>query len=226
MSKQTYGPHIITNGLTLFIDPANDICYPKTGNQIFDLSKTKYVGSLVNSPSYSLDGNGTFLISKLSQQYINFDNVYDFSVTNEFTLSIWLKSSVENWEDTGWMISKRLQFIIHPLSGTKTVQFYVNHSNTSWAAVSYTPAVINVYNQYVFSYKDGNIDIYLNSQKVSSSSTVWTPLSTDGGSLTIGRDDGQSRYGSGYIGPTMIYNRKLTDEEVNNNYTCFKGRFL
>ena len=33
-----YGPQVVTDGLTCYIDPYNITCYPESGNILYDLS--------------------------------------------------------------------------------------------------------------------------------------------------------------------------------------------
>jgi hypothetical protein len=41
----------------------------------------------------------------------------------------------------------------------------------------------------------------------------------------VGRDDGMSRYGNGYIYNVARYNRALSASEILQNYNALKGRF-
>ena len=52
-----YSPKIITNGLVLSLDAANNKSYPRSGTTWSDLSGNNNTGTLTNGPTFS-DSNG------------------------------------------------------------------------------------------------------------------------------------------------------------------------
>jgi hypothetical protein len=217
-----YNPGIVTDGLVLYLDAANRKSYPGTGLTCANLLPFAD-GSLLNGVTYSSNNGGTFVFDG-TDDYINVPNLFDFSTTNEITASVWAKSNTENWDDTGMLVSKRDQFIIHPEVSSKIVTYYVRVSTPGWASISVTPSNITIYNNYAFTYNKGDFRIFLNGNQVGNN-TVLATLNSDTGATTIGNDDGISRYLNGEISLVQIYNKVLSPEQVKQNFNALRGRF-
>ena len=218
----SHNPRIVTDGLVLCLDAANPKSYPGSGTTWYDLSGNGNDGTLVNGVEFDSTNNGSFTFDG-SNQYVNVSSFYDFSTTNRITAFAWVKSSASSWNDTGWILSKRNQFIIHPDSGSKNVDFYVNDGG--WNKVEYAPNAVNIWNHYCLYYDQSNLKAFVNGEEVASMS-LNTSLTSDSGSLAIGRDDGSSsRYGAGNISNVQIYNRALSASEIQQNFQALRGRY-
>lgn len=71
----SFSPKIVTDGLVLYYDAANPSSYPGSGNVIYDLSRNRNNGTLINSPSYDTT-NGGSLIFDGTNDYIQFTSTY------------------------------------------------------------------------------------------------------------------------------------------------------
>lgn len=71
----SFSPRIVTDGLTLYYDASNPTSYPGSGNVIYDLSRNRNNGTLINSPSYD-STNGGALIFDGTNDYIQFTSTY------------------------------------------------------------------------------------------------------------------------------------------------------
>lgn len=217
-----YGPKVATAGLVLCLDAANNKSYPGTGATWFDLCGNTNA-SLVASPTFASTFCGEFILNG-SSQYASVSSVYNFATSNQLTAMVWAKSAVANWNDFGFIISRRDQFIIHPNPGTKDVACYVNTTTGGWQAVSFTPSSITVYNHYCMTYNAGALITYLNGVYASNNS-VGTTLTSDTGVVEIGKDDTLPRYLNGNIASAQLYNRALSPSEILENYNASKTRF-
>lgn len=216
-------PYVVSDSsLVLSLDAANPKSYIGSGTNWVDLSGNTNA-TLVNSPTFSSDALGSFVLNG-SSQYATVSNVYNFSTSNQLTAMIWAKSAVSTWNDYGFLISKRDQFIIHPNVSSKDVACYVNTTTGGWQAVSFTPSSITVYNQYCMTYNAGTLITYLNGV-YASNNNVGATLASDTGVVEIGKDDTLSRYLNGSISSVLLYNRALSATEILSNYNTTRTRF-
>jgi hypothetical protein len=216
------GPKITTDGLILFLDAANPKSYIGSGTNWVDLVGNTNA-TLVGTPTFSSAALGSFTLNG-SSQYATVSNVYNFATSNQLTAMVWAKSAVANWNDFGFIISRRDQFIIHPNAGAKDVACYVNTTTGGWQAVSFTPSSITVYNNYCMTYNAGTLITYLNGV-YASNNNVGATLTSDTGVVEIGKDDGLSRYLNGSISSVILYNRALSASEILNNYNATRAKF-
>jgi hypothetical protein len=89
--SNNYGPRIVTDGLVLCLDAADQNSYAGSGSTWYDLSGNNNHFTLNNSPTYSFEGGGNII----------FDGTND-----EAELSSW-----------SWPSTCSISFFIYPLSG-------------------------------------------------------------------------------------------------------------
>ena len=217
-----YSPNIVRSGLVFAVDAADRNSYPTTGTIWYDLSGRVKNGDLTNGPTFS-SANGGCIVLDGANDYVNVPNVYDFSISNAVTVEIWAKSTPELWNDYGFLVSKRDQFIIHPNAGSKDVQFYVN-TPSGWQSTGVTLTSITEFTCYTLTYNAGVISAYINAS-FRNSAAVGATLTSDTGDTTIGKDDFLSRYLYGSVASTRLYNRALSQAEITQNYNAVKSRF-
>jgi hypothetical protein len=217
-----YSPLVVTDGLVMYLDAGNTKSYPGAGTAWTDISRTNNNGILTNGPTFNSVNGGSIVFDGVDD-YVNIPNVYDFSISNAVTVEIWAKSTPTLWNDYGFLVSKRDQFIIHPNSGTKDVNFYVNTAN-GWESTGVTLTSITVFTCYTLTYSTGVISAYINAS-LRNSASVGATLTSDTGATTIGKDDFISRYFYGSVALTRLYNRALSQAEITQNYNATKTRF-
>ena len=91
-----YSPKIITNGLVLSLDAANNKSYPRSGTTWTDLSGNSNTGTLTNGPSFN-DGNQGSIVFDGTDDYVNIP--YNSGlIPNNLTLSAWInRTAVVNY---------------------------------------------------------------------------------------------------------------------------------
>jgi hypothetical protein len=215
----TYNPAIVTDGLVLCLDAANQRSYPKSGTTWSDLAGSND-GALVNGPTYtSMEAGG-----------ISFDGANDLCNISsnalnpsDGTICIWLKSSVDNkdiynshsgsWnQNTLWVQGSVLRFRIS--DGTKDP-----------GDVTYSGPIFNGIPKFICCQwtNGGERSLWVDSVKVGSlsSTKLFVPSST----WEIGYKSWQVGRFLGNIYSIHSYNRSLTADEVRQNYEATVGRF-
>lgn len=222
MSIQGNPYTIHDSSLVLSLDAANPKSYGGSGTVWYDLSGNGYNGTLTNTPTFTSSYCGGIVFNG-TNNYVAVNTMYNLATTNQLTAIIWAKSATSTWNDNGFLMSKRDQFIIHPNGGGTSVDCYTN-TNAGWQSTSFSVSNITTYNQYCMTYNAGTLVSYLNGLYANSRS-VGATLSSDVGELDIGKDDTYSRYFNGIVGLAQVYNRALSNVEILQNYNTLKSRF-
>ena len=218
-----YSPKIVTDGLVLCLDAANTKSFVSGSTTWNDLTKNLNNGSLINGPTYSGLNGGSF----------NFDGLDDLielpSITGltDFTISLWFQST--GLGGTGSVIYNSLigqssnRRILVSTQSSKAILVQMGGSNYQ----STTPCPFNVWNNVTYTYDSINdiAQLYVNNIKQTSqsnSSVTFNDVTFFLGSWSNPIADYAMK---GYISSFFMYNRKLSDDEVTNNYNTLRGRF-
>ena len=226
------GPDIVTDGLVLHLDAANNRSFVSGSTTWFDLSGNRNTGSLVNGPTYNSANNGTVVFDG-TDDYIDCGSSNLFVLGNNFTLDCWVYptqlGSVDGDEllslGTGatapyasygleWMNTGKFRFLL----GNTSDQFLSYLSNTT-----YSP---NIWYHVCETYNGATVILYVNAV-IENSVSVSTTIKYLANRLTIG----SWYYGigtnsiTGRIPVVKLYNRALSAKEIRQNYNASKGRY-
>jgi hypothetical protein len=216
-----YSPKIVTDGLVLALDAANNKSYPGSGTTWTDISRGGNNGILYNGPTFN-SGNGGNIVFDGVNDYAaipNFiGNLTTFSVSHFIYLNATqnTRTIFSNYGtgNNGWVTGIRDdQNNIFKFYLGNTVHLYSNTvlSNLTWYHIAIT-------------YDNGSPKIYINGNlDASSSSTLTTAASYYGND--VGRLGVGSQYFNGRISNLLIYSRALSTTEVLQNYNAVKTRF-
>jgi hypothetical protein len=216
------GVHIITDGLSLYLDAANPKSYISGSTSWNDLSRLSNNGVLVNGPTFNPDNNGSIVLDGIDD-YISLSN----TITNPiYTLDFWYKMGVNDGSygyfassgDNGFAISEGGTVV-----GLSYGEFYYYNGSVATRLGSSIPSLTEWNNvTSIIDTSSNNIKVYGNGSLISNNSI--SNLST---SVTnIGRYvSGNSHFLNGNLAPYKIYNRALSSTEVLQNYNTLKGRF-
>jgi hypothetical protein len=226
-----YSPKIVTSGLVLCLDAANNRSYVSGSTSWTDLSPSQKTGILTNGPTFNTGSGGN----------ITFDGVDDFidltfANPQAETVIVWAKSAVSAWNQHGWISSARRPngHIIHPEPSyvygpnSRQVTFYLlDQSSTYYNIGNTTPSNITIPHMYIISTNGSNSHkCYIDGTLISTSTTAITRTSSPTlQTWYLGRDDTAGRYGNGNIYCAYRYNRQLSDTEILQNYNAQKSRF-
>ena len=142
--------------------------------------------------------------------------------TDAITVSLWVKSMTENWNQHGWMIEKRDAYIIHPNQDTKNIAWPVCNGGCwnkpgGWRDGEVGPDDITEWHLYTttFDSATGEWNIYIDGVAESTMTIDTNPIDADDGPVFIGRDtccDG--RLGEAVIDEVAIFNVALSASEI------------
>jgi hypothetical protein len=222
-------PSIITDGLVLFLDASNPSSYPGSGTNWLDLSSSSINGTITNGPVFNSGNEG----------YFSFDGVNDgvslpgssALSLNRMTISCWNFSS--NYNQNGFMFEKttngsvNTQYSLFFNSGS--VMYYRTQGlSTVDLALTTTGNVNNnQWNNIVATFDGTNKRIYTNGiLRTTSSALTGTVTQNTTGQSFIGIYGNFAGYPfNGRISITQIYNRALSQDEINYNFTALRGRY-
>ena len=216
-----HSPKIVTDGLVTLLDAGNSKSYSGSGTTWKDLSPNKQDAIMNSSPAFTTsDGVACFDLDG-TDDYFEIAN--HINVSPAVTASCWVKSNTTNWNDTGWLMSKRNQFLLHPAINSKYFQWYVHPGGFQATSYNDTSFDITQWHNWTGTYEGTNLTVYRNGKQVATR-TVSGTLTSSTSSLYIGFDFG-TRFGDAKIAYCMVYNKALTAAEVKQNFEAMRGRF-
>lgn len=212
-------PNIVTNGLMLYLDAGNPASYPGTGTTWTDLSGNGNNGTLQNGVGFSSLNSGS----------LTFDGVNDWVSTNyngvtgqtARTVSVWFYPNIlQSRNLLGWGTQSNFQmWDILPFGANVGVHIY---NSGSEAGTAYSAAT---WQQITFTYTHPTIRSYMNA--------VYKNQYTNNGINTGSNEKfniGRGIYTNyahfnGRIAQVLVYNRELSQQEIQQNFDAVKGRF-
>ena len=225
---------IVTNGLVLNLDTAYYNSYPRTGTTWSDLSGSGNNGTLTNGPTYVVTG---------ASSSIQFDGVDDYISTStssgltqagntQFTVSFWVIKTASNKDAMigPWNESDRKGWFLQWFTDS-VVYFGITNggANYNYVNIGYTNNWYNIVGVFDGSQSTNqNIGkIYVNGvlQTTNNSVTMLTSVPTNLVELTIGKLTNYTSFTTGNISSTQIYNRALSESEIQQNFNALRGRF-
>jgi hypothetical protein len=229
-----YSPKIITNGLVLSLDAANNKSYPRSGTTWTDLSGNSNTGTLINGPTFS-NVNGGSISFDGTNDYVNIANSTILQVADTFTVCAWIYATtlaaryaifstrVNNpagcWQleigstGDGSLSTNRIAFTGVATWISETFDNVI--STNRWFHICLTK-VNNATTGGTF---------YINGAPVTNRQTNAYTISNNSDSKRIATSNGTSELFTGNISQTSLYNRSLTAAEVLQNYNATKSRF-
>jgi len=221
-----YG-RIVTDGLFLAIDVADENSYPDNGNSIFDISKNGRNMSLVNGATVT---NGVIVLDG-ANDYVNygFGTLFNWTAI-PYSICFWAKPTDFTYPAVVDLISAgNGHFRFQIGSGDIRSQFRTPGGSSS-SLVTYSVSISSDEWYYCAFTRSGNTHkAYLNGVLGNTNSTAHLGTSTTGMSvIRIGYSadyDASDRTFEGSVGPLTIYNKTLSDTEIQQNYNATKTRF-
>ena len=232
----SYNPAIVTDGLVLCLDAANQRSYPKSGTTWSDLAGSND-GTLTNGPTFdsankgsiSFDGSDDYVITSAPKPATNMSIsawVYPTNVT-----SSWQKILIFPYGNSSWTAPfYSYQMVLY--QNRIGVGFNVNNIyQTGHLQNGYETASNNTWYHITGTFDSGVIKLYINSvlkgtKDISGNGTsiVYQSARTD---AVLGTDAEYFIFESftGDVGGISIYNKTLTADEVRQNYEATVGRF-
>lgn len=246
------GENIVRNGLVLYLDAkyslpspvglattsASHPDYPFTW---YDMSGNGNDGELVNGVGIATS-NGGALSFDGSNDYVSIGYGKDLS-SSQISVSIWFNvTQIPTSGNVGKLIRNRTygwETLINPNGEINANLWISDSSNPSVISTGISTVTVNNWYNSTFTFgtsptspSSGELKLYVNGTTAGiTTSSVTTNDDTifynnTNMFVAIGRDaDASNSYFNGKIAIVQIYNRKLSDAEVLQNYNALKGRF-
>ena len=220
-----HSPKIVTDGLVLCLDAADPRSYPKSGTTWSDLAGSNH-GTMYNMDASNFDeSNRGGLVFDGTDEYVQVNQ----TLSTPFSICSFVKYSAPSKSLNTLINTNPHQVIgisLNRLSGGELHVYIGNGSG--WFGTpsinlgSNTMLIDQIYQVAFTSTGSGSV-LYLNGVQVAT--TNHSP-SGWGSYYYLGRIGvATGEYLRGTIYNTMIYNKSLTAEEVQQNYRATKGRF-
>ena len=224
-------PQPVTSGLVYYIDAGNVSSYSGTGSSINNIAGTAPGASTINnSPAFTSAGQSSYFTFNGSTQYILTDNLFSQSLSSNVTIECWVNTSADNGVvvteqgslpvNTGWHDSQ-----IEIVSGNLEVATWVY---TGGSGTLVGPVTRNVWQQYTLTQNATTTTGYINGSTTASTAHVRTFGAAElyyGIMLGDFTSLGDGSYLAGNWSILKVYNRALTQTEVQQNYNSLKGRY-
>jgi hypothetical protein len=211
---------IVTNGLVLNLDTAYYNSYPRTGTTWSDLSGSGNNGTLTNGPTYVVTG---------ASSSIQFDGVDDYVSISGLTLSTYSLNIAFNssLNDNDRRLIGSMTNAGGITSLTVSVGNVLNtlsvwQESSQWVAISEITTNTNYILSIVSDQVTNTTKCYLNGIFVK---TITNSISIN--SVGIGQPYRfvNGDYFSGKVYTCQMYNRALSESEIQQNFNALRGRF-
>ena len=224
VTKARYESLNVSEGLALSLDAGNFRSYPDTGTKWHDLSGNLRNGDLqsMNATNYYEADGGYFLFDG-SNDYVSFTN----SITlTSATFLVW--AYINTYTSTASYIFSRSTDVsgLNFRGGSQIGYTWNAASNTyGWQSGLYAPLGEWFMHAVTVSPTSATVYLFTDAGLTSSTNNV-SHGSTTMNAINIGRDSATSgRYVNGRISVAMIYDRALSQAEVQYVADTYKGRY-
>lgn len=200
-------------GVWMFEEGSGEIAKDSSGNELN--------GSLQGNPEW-VDGAFGMALALDGSTYVEVPG--HENPRDAITISIWVKSNTDSWNQHGWFVEKRNAFVLHPNQNTKVVAWALCNGGCwnkpgGWNDKSTGPDDITQWHMYTttFDSASGKWIIYIDAEVASEMDINQTPLDADTGPLFIGRDsccDG--RLGNALIDDVAIFSVALEQADIKS----------
>ena len=225
----SHSPQIITTGLVYCLDAANLKSYSGSGATWGDLA-TKNDATLQNSPSYNATNNGYLSFTSAGSKYATSATPGNLSTWTAETLVRFTASystKVSMVVGGAYDLVSKLNFTIGTNNASTNYNIAVGFFDGSWHNTTGVAYTTNTWVHITGTYDGATVKQFTNGSQVQSLSYAGTPAS--GGQIRINRrwDDVVS-VGNLFdtdIGVIRVYNRALSNTEIQQNFNATRGRY-
>lgn len=223
----THSAGIVTDGLVLCLDAGNLRSYPGTGTVWSDISKNGNDGTLTNGPTYS-SLNGGNIVFDGSNDYVVTPST-TFTANNDFVYEVVIKSDSTYQQGKGILANKTYWNTGHGaaishISNPQTIYGYVT-TNISHYDINSTVGPTYGWTHVVMRRNNNDLRFFINGQQKGTTRTIAGTITGESDKFWIGSVvDGLSSW-LGNISVVRVYNRALTQREIEQNFNSLRGRF-
>lgn len=221
------GPNVVRNGLLLYLDAANKRSYPGSGSTWYDLSGHNKHATLFNSPTFFNSYGGEIFFNG-SSQYASCPSGFA-----DFTAGITILAIVD--PDTINNNERIIDFsngapsdsLVMAMETPDKISNYFTQGTTYNGGIGgVSGAVADSPNIFTAISNGTNNFMYRNGTLIGQDTNSNLPLNVTRTINYIGRSPfGGDPYYTGAMYALLIYNRGLSQSEVQQNFHAFRGRF-
>ena len=216
------GPKIITSGCVLSLDAAERLSYPRTGTTWRDLSGNNNNGTLTNGPTFSAVNGGCIVFDGVDD-YVDVANASSLNASAQ-TINIWYNATTLPGR-SATIIGKHDSFGSFNGYNILTVNFAQIKPASGGTSVGDGVGIASVW--YFLTLKftiNSSATIYVNA--VNRGTGALGNFTMSSSPLLLGKSlDSFWSLFTGKIANVSIYNRELSDIEIQQNYNATKSRF-
>ena len=215
-----YSPKIVTDGLVLYLDAANNRSYPGSGTTWVDLSRGNNNGTLTNGPTFN-SANGGSIVFDGTNDFINCGNSANLQITVG-SIAAWVKTStpgnsfrsiIAKQSAWGLFIADNI-LVTYDWGNSSTRSTGINIADNTWKYVTLTFTE-------TLGTPSNNAIVYLNGNAV-----LTTTVKNSNQSVNVQiAEANASQFLNGNIAAASVYNRVLSQTEITQNYNATKTRF-
>ena len=230
-------PDIVTDSLSILIDPGFIPSYTQTGTTVYDLSYSGNNGTLINGVQFSDVNYGVFQFSAINSQYIYLpQNLYVPSGNPSFSVTIWFKTNqngvIFGQQDypTPNITSGYVPAIYVDSNGKlRTSCFWGGGTNNQ--SVSSQSVNNNNWHEVTVTFSGTTHKTYLDGVLIDTLIKNQTPYAEDyfyflaTGQSDAWPDAPNQEYFEGQLGVFVFYKKELTLTEVESNFQSFAQRY-
>lgn len=196
-------------GLWLFDEGSGDVARDSSGNGLD--------GEFTGNPEW-VDGKFGKALEFDGASYVTIPD--HANPTAAITVSAWVKSESDTWNDHGWIVEKRDAYILHPNAGSTNVSFCVANGGlwnlpNAWDTGAIGPDDITQWHMYTCTYDSstGEWKIYIDGEVASSLDLNKAEIVEEVGPVHIGWDE-LGRFGQGIIDEVAVFNVALSQDDI------------
>jgi hypothetical protein len=218
----SHSPSIVSSNLLLALDPANNKCYVGSGVTIRDLLGISSLGTLYNGPTFSSNFGG----------YLNYDGANDYaSIPNSNAINL-----TDNITVSMWCRMNDLTYGYYPLSkggydfgfdaGTGKMYFGVRNNTADGYKIGIGSTTVNrgIWTHYTGTKSGTAVSFFINGVYSGGVALTFIGNISNSSPFTLGAANG-SYYTPCDISQVLLYSRKLSDEEIEQNYDATRKRY-
>jgi hypothetical protein len=221
--NRDYEP-IVTNGLLFNSDAGFTPSYPRSGTTWYDVSTNSNNFNLVNGPTFNSSDGGSIVFDGVNDYAQITTNASFFNLTTSATVFQWVRYQgartpfFNRSSSNGfWSVSIRPDRSVNIETSTTSddTPFTLSAAELPSGTWGLLTARWN---------SDGTMNAFWNGVNRGTLTQSLPSSYAIGGSVLMGWN-GNTFYGTGRVGVSLIYNRALTNDEITQNYNAQKARY-
>ena len=220
-----HSPKIVTDGLVLYLDAANQKSYPGSGSTWTDLTNN-YQGTLINVPSFDNSNLGSIVFNGVDN-YANLSG----SAGNFATGSVecWLKYTADPPSTVAQQIISRTNIATGTFNirrrTNNAIDFLIRMSETNSTSLVIGPVLTTNWTHVIGTYDGTTQNLYVNG--IAQTPTLISGTVETGGTYTqnIGRNTIDTGYTPVQVSIVKLYNTVLTASNVVQNFNATRSRY-